>query len=82
MLFDISDSSADVSGLPGVLFQLILSPEQRSKDIMECYCPHNSVIEEWWVIAVHLMKSYSFADGFYVNIDITLQGKILCKGHK
>ena len=20
---------------------------QRSKDIMECYCPHNSVIEEW-----------------------------------
>ena len=41
---------------------------QRSKDIMECYCPRNSVIEEWGVIAVHLMKSYSFADGFYVNI--------------
>ena len=51
--------------------------DQRSKDIMECYCPHNSIIEEWWVIAVHLMKLYSFPDGFHVNIYITLQGKIL-----
>ena len=25
----------------------ILSITQRSKDIMECYSPHNSVIEEW-----------------------------------
>ena len=58
------------------------SHHQRSKDIMECYCPHNSVIEEWGVIAVHLMKSYSFADGFHVNIYITSQGKILCKSHK
>ena len=30
-----------------------------------------------WVNAVHLMKLYAFADGFYVNIYITLQSKIL-----
>ena len=48
----------------------------KSKDIMKCYCPHNSVIEEWGVTAIHLMKFYAFADGFHVNIYITLQGKI------
>ena len=37
-------------------------------------CPHNSVIEEWWEIAVQLIKLYTFADGSYVNIYITLQG--------
>ena len=47
--------------------------EERTKEINN---------EEWGVIAVHLMKLYSFADGFHVNIYITLQGKILCKGHK
>ena len=42
--------------------------DQRSKEIMEYYSPHNSVIEEWWVNAVHLMKLYAVADSF--NIDI------------
>ena len=46
---------------------------------MECYCSHTSVVEEWGVNAVHLMKLYAFADGFHVN---TLQGKILLKCHK
>ena len=61
---------------------LALLKEVKLKDIMECYCSHNSVIEEWGVNAVHLMKVYSFADGFHVNIYITLKGKILFKGHK
>ena len=38
---------------------------QRSKDIMECYCPHSSVIGESGVNKVHLMN--------------WLQGKILLK---
>ena len=38
--------------------------------------PANSVIDEWGVNAVNLTKLYAFADGFHVNIYITLQGKI------
>ena len=39
---------------------------------MECCCPHNSVIEELWVNAVHLMKRYALADGSYVIIYFSL----------
>ena len=50
---------------------------------MECYyCTHNSVIEEWWVNVVHLMKLYAFADGFHVDIFVTLQSKIWSERHK
>ena len=38
---------------------------------------HNSVMEEWWLNAVHLIILYTFEDGFHVNIYTNLQGKIL-----
>ena len=37
---------------------------------MECYCPHDSVMEEWWV---NLMKLYAFSDGCHVNIYIDIK---------
>ena len=60
-----------------LLTSALIDWNQRSIDKIELYCrQHKTVIEEWWVNAVHLMKLYTFADGFHVNIYITLQGKI------
>ena len=44
----------------------------RYNGMLQCYCPLSSVIEELWVNAVHLVKLYAFADGFNINIYITL----------
>ena len=56
------------------LKNLLLYSKNQRRTIQ--YCLHNSVIKKWWVNAVHLMKLNAFADGFHVNIYVTLQSEI------